>query len=171
MKSGRKRRRREREREGCKCVSIYSSLFYSLLGRPLLVFVSKVRYSPLLLLLLPPFFPLPPLPTSSSPGRDGHKRALDAEQWCCPHALSATSADSPRSSTLVSNSSTDIRRKKRGRRKEQQAHFPSRPVILFSLSARLGRLLRPSVLFVCMLSVHLSACGTQPKNKPNLEHF
>lgn len=153
MKSRRKKKTEgKREREGCKCVSIYSSLFYSLLGRPLLVFVSKVRYSPLLLLLLPPFFPLPPLPTSSWPGRDGHKRALDAEQWCCPHALSATSADSPRSSTLVSNSSTDIRRKKKGgRRKEQQAHFPSRPVILFSLSARLGRLSSapPCCLCVC----------------------
>lgn len=146
-----KRRRRERERERVVNVSLYIPPFSILCL--VVLFLSlclRLDIAPFFFFLL--FFPLPPLPTSSWPGRDGHKRALDAEQWCCPHALSATSADSPRSSTLVSNSSTDIRRKKKGgRRKEQQAHFPSRPVIVFSLSARLGRLSSapPCCLCVC----------------------
>lgn len=110
-----------KERERVVNVSLYIPPF-SILSLVVL-FLSlclRLDIAPFFFFFFLLFFPLPPLPTSSWPGRDGHKRALDAEQWCCPHALSATSADSPRSSTLVSNSSTDIRRKKKGKKKNNK---------------------------------------------------
>ena len=114
----------------------------------------------LLLLLLPFLFfsPPTPRPTFSWPGRDGHKRALDAEQWCCPHALSATSADSPSPGILLHSCfqlATD--RTKKGKTTTAISLLSSRLFGFFHSLSRHWFVVRPPfrVVCACMLSFHL----------------
>lgn len=152
----------EKKTEGKRVVnvSLYIPPFFCpLLGRPLLVFVSKVRYSPLL--LLPPFF-IPSLLSQLllgrvETGRSAHSTLSSGVVHTHSQRRQQTHPD-PRLSSSIPQT-----RRKGG--KKQPAISLLVDLLLFSLC--LARRLRPLgvvCVCVCMLSFHLSA-AEQNKSK------
>ena len=136
--------------------------------------MSKVRY-------VAPFFffyffflfffsPPSPRPTFSWPGRDGHKRALDAEQWCCPHALSATSADSP-SPRILLHSCLQLATDRTKREKQQQLFPFSRLGYLVSSTLHWFVVRPPFRVVLCVHAVISSISAVKHNENKNLEQF
>ena len=156
----------EKKTEGKRVVNVslyIPPFFYPLLGRPLLVFVSKVRYSPLL--LLPPFF-IPSLLSQLllgrvETGRSAHSTLSSGVVHTHSQRRQQTHPD-PRLSSSIPQT-----RRKGGKNNQP---FPFSSTYCCFHSAWLAVSAPWCCLCVCVYAV-ISSFGCGAKQKQNLEHF